>query len=138
MHKKKEKEKNEKQQHMFCTKAGFPFKILKHIHIISLNQRSLTNQDESCGLEEPLIIPVWMLLLKNVTHTIVFPEPDSSIHHETWDQTEGFVAYSKAIRLRHMRWIVHIRLNLTDQGRINLTIQNLKKDQKTLISQISD
>lgn len=71
-----------------------------------------------------------MLLLKNITHTVVFPKPDGSIHYEAWDQTEGFMAYGKAMRFRHMKRIVHIHLNLTGWRRINLTIQNLKKTRK--------
>lgn len=86
----------------------------------------LTNQNKACCLEKTLIVPVGVLLLQNVTHTVVFPEPDSGIHHKARDQAECFMAYCELELLTNVGWVVHLDLNIFNQRRVHLTIQYLR------------
>lgn len=85
-----------------------------------------TNQNESGGLEEPFVVPVGVDLFQHVTHPIVFPQPDSSVHHQTGDQAKGLVAHSETMRIRNMRRVVHFCTNFLYSWRVYFTIQDLQ------------
>lgn len=94
--------------------------------MFSMMRPRLTNQDETRGLKDPLVVPVGMLLLHDITDTVVLTKPNASIHHQTWNQTEGLMAHSESLFFWDMRRIVHVHLDILHQRRIHLTIHNLR------------
>lgn len=85
----------------------------------------LTYQYEPAGLEQSLIIPLRMLLFEYITHSVVLPKPDGSIHHQTRHQTKDFLPHSEPQVLRDVGRVDHVYLSVFDCGRIHLSTDDL-------------
>lgn len=86
----------------------------------------LTDQNETCSLEQSFVIPVGVHLLQHITHTVVFPQPNGGIHNETRDQAERLVAHSEAVRVRHMRRVEHFNISFLYCWGVHLSIHDLQ------------
>ncbi|AKT72814.1 protein UL7 [Cynomolgus macaque cytomegalovirus strain Mauritius] len=59
------------------------------------NVDGFPDNDESSGLEQLLVTPFWMFLFQNIAHPVVFPEPDSGVHHEPRYQAKSLLTDSQ-------------------------------------------
>lgn len=85
----------------------------------------LTYQYEPGRLEEPFIVPLRMLPQKHITHSVVFPQPDGGIHHQTGHQTEDLLPHGKPKMLRGVRGVDHLYLSVFNCGRVHLSTDDL-------------
>lgn len=68
-----------------------------------------------------------MLLLEDIAHSVMFPQPDGGVHHQPRHQTEDLVPHSKAQMLRDVGWVHHVHLSVSDRGRIDFSVDDLKR-----------
>lgn len=68
----------------------------------------LTDDDEACGLEKLLVVPGGMLCFQDVTHSIVFPQPQCGEHSQTREESEYFLTNSNLALGRDARGVVHL------------------------------
>ncbi|AAP50538.1 rh11 [macacine betaherpesvirus 3] len=83
------------------------------------------DNDESSGLKQLFVTPFWMFSFQNIAHSVVFPEPDSSVHHETRHQAKSLLTDSQTHIFGHFGRIDHVHLDIFDRGGIHFTVNNL-------------
>lgn len=108
----------------------FPLVItqkLKEYFTFRLWTPKLTNQNQSRGLKKPLVVPVWVNLLQQVTHPVVFPKPDSGVHHQARYQTEGLVTHDEALGLGNVGRVVHVGPHVLHCWRVHLSVDDLHR-----------
>nr|AXG21713.1 protein UL7 [synthetic construct] len=89
------------------------------------NVDGFPDNDESSGLEQLLVTPFWMFLFQNIAHPVVFPEPDSGVHHEPRYQAKSLLTDSQTHVFGHFRRIDHVHLDVFDRGGIHFTVNHL-------------
>lgn len=104
---------------LFCNQ------IIHSYLTLNFHSHSRTNQDQPRGLEEPFVIPVRMDLLQHVTHPVVFPKPNSGVHHQTRYQAEGLVTHGEALGLRNVGRVVHFSPHLLYCWRVHFSMDDL-------------
>lgn len=96
-----------------------------------LIQLTLTDDDESRGLEELLVVPGGMLRLQEVAHSVVLPQPQRGVHSQTGKESEHLVADGDLVLRGGPGWVVHPDGNLIHSGRVHLAVDQLLRRQQS-------
>lgn len=88
---------------------------------------ALTNDNESGGLEELLIVPGGMFSLQDVTHSVVLPQPEGGVHGETWHDSKKLLTNGQLTLWREALGIHHVHGHIRHSGGIHLSIHYLNR-----------
>lgn len=94
---------------------------------------ALTNDDESGGLEELLIVPGGMFSLQDVAHSVVLPQPQGGVHGQTGHNSKQLLTNGQTALWRDAVVIHHVHRHVGHSGGVNLSIHHLDKYKNTLL-----
>lgn len=67
-----------------------------------------------------------MLLLQNVTDTVVLTQPERGIHAEPWQQPEHLLPHCQLLLLGDGGWVDHVYRHLGDRRWVHLPVHHLR------------
>jgi len=82
----------------------------------------LTDDDQSAGLEELLIVPGRMFCLQDVTDSVVLPQPYGGVHAEARQEAEHLLTNGQTVFWKDAFRVQHVHRDLGCSRRVHIPI----------------